>query len=121
MNEEPFPLEDDEDDFFQALGTSQSDLGYKVFTAANDAEGISLFERLRPGIVSTDIQTRGMDGIEVDARIKKDRAAPEVIMNSCQGDLELATKCLKHEAAAFISNRFQPEILQIAVRCKERW
>jgi signal transduction histidine kinase len=114
-------LVDDEAGIRKVLGIALADSGYRVTTAENGEEALSLFRELAPSIVLTDIKMPGMDGIELLRRIKSESPETEVIMFTGHGEMELAIKSLKYEATDFVTKPINDEILEIALkRARER-
>jgi len=109
-------LVDDEEGIRNVLRIALTDMGYPVFTAANSRDALSVFRQEAPQIVLTDIKMPGMDGIDLLQVIKKEDPDTEVIMITGHGDLDLAIKSLKSEAADFITKPIQDEILEIALK-----
>ena len=114
-------LVDDEEGIRKVLGISLADCGYQVATAADGAEALALFRIFRPTVVLTDIKMPGMDGIELLRKIKEESPDTEVVMLTGHGDLELAIKSLRFEAADFLTKPISDEALEVALkRVRER-
>ena len=109
-------LVDDEEDIRDVLSLSLADIGYTVHTAENGAAALSLFKRLQPLIVMTDIKMPGMDGIELLQRIKRENPDSEVVMITGHGDMDLAIRSLKNEATDFITKPINVDALEIALK-----
>ena len=107
---------DDERDICEVLDISLSDIGYQVYTAENGEEALSVFEKVNPPIVLTDIRMPGIDGIELLRRIKEKSPETEVIMITGHGDMDLAIKSLKLEATDFITKPINEDVLEIALK-----
>lgn len=114
-------LVDDEEGIRKVLGISLADRGHQVFTAESGEEALSIFRKMQPEIVLTDIKMPGMDGIELLQEIKYERPDTEVIMITGHGDMDLAIRSLKLEAIDFITKPINEDTLDIALkRAKER-
>ncbi len=110
-------LVDDEEDIRDVLSIALTHSGYEVHMAASGDAAIPLFDKIRPPIVMTDIKMPGMvDGIELLKYIKRVNPDTEVIMITGHGDMDLAVKSLKHEAADFITKPINVEALHAALR-----
>lgn len=109
-------LVDDEEDIRDVLSLSLADIGYTVHTAENGGTALSLFKRLQPLIVMTDIKMPGMDGIELLQRIKRENPDSEVVMITGHGDMDLAIRSLKNEATDFITKPINVDALEIALK-----
>ena len=115
MNEKIL-LVDDEEGIRKVLGISLSDSGYNVVTAENGEQALSLFKKIKPSIVLTDIKMPGMDGIELLQKIKQANPDTEVIMITGHGDMDLAIKSLKYEAVDFVTKPINDDVLEIALK-----
>jgi signal transduction histidine kinase len=109
-------LVDDEEGIRNVLGITLKDMGYSVYAAADSREALDIFRQERPPIVLTDIKMPGLDGIDLLRIIKEESPDTEVIMITGHGDLNLAIKSLKSEAADFIAKPIQDEVLEIALK-----
>ncbi|MFH1136884.1 MAG: response regulator [Pseudomonadota bacterium] len=107
---------DDEPGIRRVLGISLEEEGYEVHLAADGAEALDLFFRVRPLVVVTDIKMPGMDGIELLRRIKKEEPEAEVIMMTGHGDMDLAIRSLKNDATDFITKPINDEVLELAIK-----
>lgn len=124
MNQDPYRrllIIDDEPAIRRLMALDLQEDGYQVFTAADGAQGLEIFQRRRPSLVLTDIKMPGMDGLEVLRRIKKSGQDCEVIVITGHGDLELAIRALRLQASDFITKPITPEALTVALeRARER-
>jgi PAS domain S-box-containing protein len=112
-------LVDDEPDIREALFLYLSEMGYSVAAAENGEAALCRFRAIRPSIVLSDIKMPGMDGIELLRKIKEESPDTEVIMISGHGDMDLAIKCLRQDAADFITKPFHEDALEIALKRAE--
>ncbi|NDV18493.1 response regulator [Pseudodesulfovibrio sp. JC047] len=112
---------DDEQPTLKMFTLLLSAYGYDVLTAENGQEGVSIFEKERPGLVMTDIKMPIMDGIEALKAIKKLNPHTEVIVITGHGDMDLAIQALNLDATDFINKPLQREALEKALtRASER-
>ena len=119
--DEKILLVDDEEGIRTVLGISLRDVGYEVHTAENGFRALEIFREHHPEIVLTDIKMPGMDGIELLETIKTERPQTEVIMITGHGDLDLAIKSIKLDAADFVTKPINQDVLDIALgRARER-
>ncbi len=109
-------LVDDEQDIRDVVGSYLSDQGYDVHIAASGEEALTLFNKLNPPVVLTDIKMPVMDGIELLQKIKLENPEAEVVMITGHGDMDLAIKSLKYEATDFICKPIDVNALEIALR-----
>ena len=107
---------DDEQDIRDVLEMALVDSGYEVFTAENGRQALDVFIEKLPTIVITDIKMPVMDGIELLDQIKRRSADAEVIMITGHGDMNLAIRSLKNEAADFILKPIDVNALEMALK-----
>ncbi len=108
-------LVDDEADIREILSLYIADMGFDVTAAADGLEALDRFEAERPPLVVTDIKMPGLDGIELLREVKRREPDTEVIMITGHGDLDLAIRSLKYEAADFITKPINQDILDAAI------
>ncbi len=95
--------------------------GYEVLVAENEAAGMEIFEKERPGIVLTDIKMPGKDGLTILKRIKEISAGTEVIVITGHGDKDLAQRAFELEASGFLNKPLDTAELNDALeRAEER-
>lgn len=122
MAETPLLLIDDEEGIRKVLGLVLADAGWKVTTASNAEEALSLFRQEHFPLVLTDIKMPGMSGLELLSALKAIDPETEVVLMTGHGDLELAIQGIKLDAADFVTKPIHQDTLDIALaRAKERW
>lgn len=115
-------LIDDEPGIRHVTRLSLEDVGYRVETAQNGAEGLKRCEEFSPHIVITDIRMPGMDGMAVLVTIKERYPETEVIVMTAFGDMELAIRALRADASDFITKPLHDDALHVALdRAKSRY
>ena len=107
---------DDEPIVRQSLGEWFREDGYKVDVAENARAGLKLVAANTYDIALIDIKMPGVDGIELQTRLRE--AAPElsVIMMTAYASVETAVKALKNGAYDYIVKPFDPEELSLLVK-----
>jgi DNA-binding NtrC family response regulator len=85
--------------------------GYEVMQAATGEEGVKLVEREAPDLVFLDIKMPGMDGLELQRKMRE--AHPEIIIIIMTGyaSVETAVQALKDGAYDYITKPFDPDDL----------
>lgn len=106
---------DDEPGIRKMMRLDLTSDGYQVFTAADGAQGLEIFDEHRPQIVITDIKMPGIDGLEVLRRIKERGPETEVIVITGHGDMDLAIESLRLDASDFITKPISHEALEVAL------
>jgi two-component system chemotaxis response regulator CheY len=84
--------------------------GYQVVgEAENGLKAISLFQELRPDVVTMDITMPEMDGITAVKEIKRMDPAARVIMCSAMGQQMMVMEAIQSGARDFVVKPFQQE------------
>jgi signal transduction histidine kinase len=109
-------LVDDEEDIRDVLSLSLEDMGLRVICAQDGEEGLACYIEESPPVVLTDIKMPKMNGIELLQKIKRENPEAEVIMITGHGDMDLAIKSLKHDAADFVTKPINVDALEVAVK-----
>ncbi len=94
--------------------------GYEVHTAEDGEQGLSMFERIKPDIVFTDIKMPGIDGLEVLRRMRKTPIDAEVIVITGHGDMEKVVEALDLDASDFINKPVERRALNSALARAEK-
>jgi len=106
---------DDEPEMAAVIEQALARRGY-VATPQHSADGAwELLEREDYDVVITDINMRGMNGVELTERIVQNRHDIPVIVITAFGSVETATAVLRAGAYDFITKPFEIEQLVVAV------
>jgi two-component system chemotaxis response regulator CheY len=90
--------------------------GYKVAgEAINGKEGIDMYGKLLPDIVTMDITMPEMDGIESLRQIKKEYPDARVVMVTAAGQKEKMMEAVKMGASEFVTKPFVEESVLEAI------
>jgi signal transduction histidine kinase len=112
---------DDEPGIRNVLRITLESAGYTIYLAGDGQEGFDMYMAQKPQIVISDIKMPGIDGISLLKEIKSLDPDTEVIMITGHGDMALAIKSLKYEAADFITKPIDSNDLETAIlKAKER-
>ncbi len=71
-------LVDDDPDVHELVRTRLEPLGYRVLSAVSGSDGLELAIRNRPDVILLDLMMDGMDGFEVNTRLKTDPVTSEI-------------------------------------------
>ncbi len=95
--------------------------GYRVAgEARNGAEAVSLYQSLKPGLVTMDIVMPEISGIEAVRRIVAADPAARIIMCSAMGQQSLVIEAIQAGARDFVIKPFQAtRVLEAAARALE--
>jgi UDP-3-O-[3-hydroxymyristoyl] N-acetylglucosamine deacetylase len=108
---------DDEKAILDSLSSILMDEGFEVFKAMEGNEGLSLFDREKPGIVLLDVWMPGMDGLQVLKRIRKKNKNAMVIVISGHGTISTAVEAVKRGAYDFLEKPLSIEkVLEVISR-----
>jgi YesN/AraC family two-component response regulator len=110
---------DDEKPTLQMLSLFLEASGYRVLTAENEQQGLTVFKRERPQIVLTDIKMPGKDGLDVLRQIKSISPATEVIVITGHGDRDLKEQAMALEASAFFNKPLDTDALDDALQAAQ--
>ena len=87
-----------------------SELGHEVIgEGTNGAEGVALYERLRPDVVTMDITMPEMNGVEAVGKIREIDPKAVIIMVSAMGQQGIVIDAVNAGAKDFIVKPFDPE------------
>jgi YesN/AraC family two-component response regulator len=107
---------DDEKPTLQMLSLFLEASGFRVLTAENEQQGLTVFKREHPQIVLTDIKMPGKDGLDVLRQIKSISPATEVIVITGHGDRDLKEHAMALEASAFFNKPLDTDALDEALQ-----
>src|SRR3954468_13729170 len=109
-------LIDDDDAVRQALAFMLSASGYAVRLYESASLFLDGIPTLQPGCIVTDVRMPGMDGLELQQRLKALAVPMPVIVITGHGDVPLAVQAMKAGAIDFIEKPFSDEALLQAIR-----
>lgn len=93
---------DDERAIRNSLGEILTDEGYEVDVAENGAQGLSMVDKEKYGVIFCDIKMPGMDGVEVLDKFVEMGIDAAIVMISGHGDISTAVECIKKGAFDYI-------------------
>lgn len=110
---------DDEKLFRETMADTLSKIGYKIFTAKNGQEALSIVKNNEIQVILLDIILPGLDGRDVLLAIKKFKPDVPVIMVTGHASLESAIESLKGGAYDYLSKPFKRDelihVVQMAI------
>ncbi len=107
---------DDEESVRDSLYNWFIDDGYHVECAENAKDALSLLEARDFDIVLADIKMPGMDGMEMQRRIKTMNKEPVIIIMTAFAAVDTAVQALKDGAFDYITKPFDPDDLSHLIR-----
>ena len=112
MNPNPTILiVDDEQVVRDSLSKWFREDGYKVSAAASAAEALQRLQAQRWDIILLDIKMPGMDGMELQLRIKEIDPTPTIIFITAHATVDTAVKALKEGAFDYVTKPVDPDYL----------
>ena len=109
-------LIDDDDDVRRAVAFLLGTAGMAVRVHESALAFLNQLEKLQPGCVLTDIRMPGMDGLELQRRLRDMGNTMPVVVMTGHGDIPLAVTAMKLGAVDFIEKPFDDEVLVSAIR-----
>jgi DNA-binding NtrC family response regulator len=107
---------DDEESVRDSLYNWFIEDGYHVECAANAKEALNLIEQKDFSIVLADLKMPGMDGLEMQRRIKTLNPEAIVIIMTAFATVDSAVRALKDGAFDYITKPFDPDDLSHLIR-----
>ena len=89
--------------------------GFRVVTAAAGAEAIEVVQRDDVDVVVSDVNMKGMTGVELCPRLREHRPQLPVILITAFGSMELAIQAIRAGAYDFLPKPFEIDQLVLAI------
>ncbi|HVZ08194.1 response regulator FixJ [Rhodopila sp.] len=109
-------LIDDDDAVRQSLAFMLTASGYAVRVYESAQVFLDAVPTLQPGCIVTDVRMPGIDGLELQQRLKALDVEMPVIVITGHADVPLAVQAMKAGAVDFIEKPFGDETLLTAIR-----
>ncbi len=94
---------DDDDALRRSIVAYLQDSGFQVYEASGGQEGLTLFERLRPDLVLTDLMMPELDGLGVVTAIRHRSPDTPVVIISGNGSVSYAIETVRQGAWDYIT------------------
>ena len=107
---------DDDADVRQSLAFLLTSAGLTVRMHDSALAFLDVLPEIKDGCVVTDVRMPGMDGLELQRRLRDLKARLPVIVMTGHGDVPLAVEAMKSGAVDFIEKPFEDETLLSAIR-----
>jgi two-component system, LuxR family, response regulator FixJ len=107
---------DDDADVRQSLAFLLSAAGVAVQVHESAVAFLKALPEIPEGCLVTDIRMPGMDGLELQRRLREMKAGLPVIVMTGHGEVPLAVQAMKTGAIDFIEKPFDDEVLLSAIR-----
>ena len=109
-------LIDDDEDIRRALAFLLGTAGLAVRVHKSALKFLENLDTLQPGCIVSDVRMPGMDGLELQQKLKTMGVAMPIIIMTGHADVPLAVQAMKAGAVDFIEKPFDDEILLSAIR-----
>jgi two-component system response regulator FixJ len=100
----------------QSMAFLLSTAGYAVRVHESATGFLKSLPGADSGCIITDVRMPGMDGLELQSRLKAMNVALPVIVITGHGDIGLAVRAMKAGAVDFIEKPFDDDVLLAAIR-----
>ena len=108
-------LIDDDESIRRSVGFMLKTSGFRVQLYGSGAELLKEARALAPGCILLDIRMPGMDGLEVQQKLKQAGVSLPVIIMTGHGDVPLSVKAMKAGAVDFIEKPFEKAVMVSAL------
>lgn len=106
---------DDEIDICDFVKNFFEERGFRVFTALNGTEAVSITQNERPDITLLDIKMKGMDGLITLRHIREVQNDAKVIMVTALEDQDKMDEAHKNGAIGYITKPLMLDSLEATV------
>lgn len=107
---------DDDVDVRQSLAFLLSTAGFAVRVHESAVAFLAVLPNASNGCIVTDVRMPGIDGLELQRRLRENKIGLPVIVMTGHGDVALAVEAMKAGAVDFIEKPFDDEVLFGAIR-----
>jgi two-component system response regulator FixJ len=107
---------DDDAEVRQSLAFLLSTVGLAVRVHDSATSFLDVLPQLQDGCIITDVRMPGIDGIELQRRLRARGVVLPVIVMTGHGDIALAVEAMKAGAVDFIEKPFDDEVLIAAIK-----
>jgi two-component system response regulator FixJ len=109
-------LIDDDEGVRQAVAFLLSSAGLAVRVHESAVAFLDVLPTLQPGCIVSDVRMPGMDGLELQRRLKSLGVKLPMIIMTGHADVSLAVEAMKAGAVDFIEKPFDDELILSAIR-----
>ena len=109
-------LIDDDEAVRQAVAFLLTSAGLAVRVHESAVAFLDVLPGLQPGCIVSDVRMPGMDGLELQRRLKSQGAKLPMIIMTGHADVSLAVEAMKAGAVDFIEKPFDDELMLSAIR-----
>jgi two-component system response regulator FixJ len=107
---------DDDDAVREALAVLLTETGFTMRTYRSATEFLAGLDRMPPGCIVSDIRMPGIDGLELQQKLKAAQVNTPLIFITGHGDIPMAVQALRDGAVDFIEKPFDENVLIEAIK-----
>ena len=111
MSDQIVHLVDDDDAVREALTLLLAEAGFTVRSYKSAVDFLAAPRTLQPGCIVSDIRMPGLDGLELQAKLRAGGSTAPIIFITGHGDVPMAVQALRAGALDFIEKPFDDEHL----------
>ena len=89
---------------------------YKIFTARNGTEGLGILRQEEIGLAVVEISIKGMDGMTLLKRVKKEKIQTTILIMTSSGNMELGAEAIKAGAASVFDKPIEKDVFLAKVK-----
>lgn len=109
-------LIDDDEGVREGLTILLTEAGFMVRAYKSGTEFMAAIATAISGVIVSDIRMPGIDGIELQQRLKATKNALPIVFMTGHGDIQMAVRAIKEGASDFLEKPFDDQVLIDAVR-----
>jgi two-component system response regulator FixJ len=109
-------LIDDDEGIREALTILLAEAGFMVRTHKSGLDFLDALASATSGVIVSDIRMPGIDGLELQQRLKSAKHALPLIFITGHGDIQMAVQAIKEGASDFLEKPFEDSLLIEAIR-----
>ena len=109
-------LIDDDEGVREALTILLAEAGFMVRTHKSGSDFLDVLATATSGVIVSDIRMPGIDGLELQQRLKSVKHALPLIFITGHGDIQMAVQAIKEGASDFLEKPFEESLLIEAIR-----
>ncbi len=106
---------DDDDAILEMTRDMLSEAGFEVTACGSGDQALELAKQLDWGLVLSDLEMPGIDGLELLARLRESRPDTPVIIMTAFGTIENAVRAMRNGALDFVTKPFRSEQLLVSI------
>lgn len=108
-------LIDDDEGVREALTILLAEAGFMVRTHKSGLDFLEVLDSASSGVIVSDIRMPGIDGLELQQRLKSAKHTLPLIFITGHGDIQMAVQAIKEGASDFLEKPFEDSLLIEAI------